>query len=97
MNEISTPLEGKTWTELVELQEQVAEHLDGANLIKVLLICADHLDLDFDEFIENSRMARDLINGTQSNAKQAWNTVREWARIDVVLSTPPDGIPDLEF
>lgn len=72
---------------LARRQEELSEPLDGADIILVLLTCADHLDYTgLQEFIENDRLARDLINGTQSNTERAWDLIREWARIDEELA-----------
>jgi hypothetical protein len=68
-------------------QQELCEPLDGADIIAVLLTCADHLEYTgLQEFIENDRLARDLINGTQSNTEQAWELIREWARLDEELA-----------
>lgn len=68
-------------------QEKLCEPLDGADIITVLLTCADHLNyMGLEEFIENDRLARDLINTTQSNTERAWDLIREWARIDEELA-----------
>lgn len=83
----TTDIESMSDEEIEARQEQLCDPLDGADIIAVLLTCADHLEYTgLGEFIENDRLARDLINGTQSNTEQAWELIREWARLDEAIA-----------
>lgn len=70
--------------ELEAKQERIAETLDGADIIGVLMIVWDFTDagIAFSEWVESSRLALDLIETTQSNPQQAIETLKVWGDLD---------------
>jgi len=67
-------------------QEELNDPLDGADIITVLVTCADELEFTGVEEFLDTRLAKYLINTTQSNTERAWELIREWARLDEELA-----------
>ena len=88
---IHTPDIGSMSEEAIsKRQEELCEPLDGADIITVLITCADELEFPGLEGFLDTRLAKYLINSTQSNPERAWELIREWARLDEELARRGD-------
>jgi len=88
--EVAADVESMSEEVILKRQEELNGPLDGADIISVLITCADELGFaGLEEFLD-TRLAQDLINNTQSNTEQAWELIREWARLDEELARRGD-------
>lgn len=72
-----------------KLEEVDTDRLDGADIIGVLMLVADHEEIDLLEFL-NTRYATDLIEISQSNYARSLAIITEWAKIDRQISDAQD-------
>ena len=72
--------------------ERLSEDIDGGDVYAILIAAADHLSYESTkDFIENSSLARDIIEITQSNYERAYHDLVKIAELDDRLAELTDG------
>jgi hypothetical protein len=76
--------------------QELGEGLDGADIYAVLSAIADYENYaTVLEFVNTSRLARDLIELSQSNYEDAFRRIREMADLDILLSSLDDELDEI--